>query len=101
MQHRKTVGVVSIMCMARRAARRTASGTAATVEINGAQAALEGVAVSATTPSAGKAKKRQWGEKMTVDCADQQSQRQSEDIYSSFKDVYADEAIHELNIMYI
>ena len=39
---------------------------------------------------------------MTLDCADEQSQRQSEDIYivdscSSFKDVYADEA----TVMYI
>ena len=40
---------------------------------------------------------------MTMDSADEQSQRQSEDLYivdsgSSFKDVYADEAIHECNV---
>ena len=38
--------------------------------------------------------------KMSVNCADEHGQRQSEDIYivdrgSSFKDVHADEAIHE------
>jgi hypothetical protein len=42
MQHKKTVGAVNIMCMARRAARRTASGTAATVEESGTQEALGG-----------------------------------------------------------
>ena len=45
MQHKKTVGAANIMCMARRAARRKVSDTAATVEESG-QAALEGVQVA-------------------------------------------------------
>ena len=40
---------------------------------------------------------------MSVNCEDEQSQRRIVDIYivdscSSFKDVYADEAIHECNV---
>jgi hypothetical protein len=64
MQHKKTVGAVNIMCMARREARRMASGTASTVNESG------------TTPSAGKVKKPLGRKKKTVDCADEQSQRQ-------------------------
>ena len=101
MQHKKTVGAVNIMCMARRAARRMASGTVATVEYSRTYAALEGAAGS-TTPSARKAKKWRRRKKVNVGCADEQGQRQCEDIYavdsdSSFKDVYADKAIHECN----
>jgi hypothetical protein len=84
MQHKKTVGAANIMCMVRRAARRIASCTASAVEESGAQAALEGVAVSGTTPNAQRAKKRR--------------RRYIVDSGSSFKDVYADKAIHECNV---
>ena len=56
-----------------------ASGTVATVEDSGAHAALEGAAGS-TTPSARKAKKRRGRKMVNVGCADEQGQRQSEDI---------------------
>jgi hypothetical protein len=75
-----------------------------TAEGCGTQATLEEAARS-TSPSAGKVKKRRGRKKMTVDCADERSQRQSGDIHivdsgSSFKDsdVYADKAIHECDV---
>ena len=85
-QHKRIVGTVNIMCMARRAARRVASGVVAQKMAMGAQAGGDRVtgttaqtvavdtAAGGTELNCGYTKRRRRRRTMAVDCADDHSQ---------------------------